>query len=76
MTILYFGDSIVKRISYKLFIKGQSTLKIALLSGKGTRDIHHFVNETLQLDKEPKNIFIHVGTNDLNNGISPPPPPK
>ena len=68
---LILGDSVVKRISYKLFIKGQSTLKIAL-SGKGTRDIHHFVNETLQLDKESKNIFIHVGTNGLNNGISPP----
>ena len=58
---LILGDSIVKRISYKLFIKGQSTLKIAL-RGKGTRHIHHFVNETQQLDKEPKNIFIHVGT--------------
>ena len=68
---LAHGDSIVKRISYKLFIKSQSTLKIAL-NGKGTRDNHHFVNETLQLDKEPKNIIIHVGTNDLNNGISPP----
>ena len=33
---LILGDSIVKRISYKLFIKGQSTLKIAL-SEKGTR---------------------------------------
>ena len=65
---LILGDPIVKRISYKLFIKGQSTLKIAF-SGKGTRNIHHFVNETLQLDKEPKNIFIHVGTNDINNGI-------
>ena len=68
---LTLGNSIVKRISCKLFIKGQSTLKIAL-SEKGTSDIHHFVNEALQLDKEPKNIFIHVGTNDLNNGISPP----
>ena len=43
-----------------------------MLCRKVIRDIHHFVNGTLQLDKEPKNIFIHVGTNDLNNGISPP----
>ena len=38
----------------------------------GSRCIYHFINETLQLDKGPKNVFIHVGTNDLNNGISPP----
>ena len=68
---LIFGDSVVKQISYKLFIKGQPTLKIAL-SRNGTKDIHHFVNETLQLDRDLKNVFIHGGKNDLNNEFHHP----
>ena len=67
---LILGDSIIKRISHKLLSKHQETLKISL-SGRGTRDVHSFVNEKLQLNVHPKNAFIQVGSNDLSNNIKP-----
>ena len=67
---LILGDSIINRISHKLFSKHQETLKISL-SGRGTRDFHSFVNEKLQLNLHPKNVFIQVGSNDLSNNIKP-----
>ena len=67
---LILGDSIIKRISHKLFSKHQETLKISL-SGRGRRDVHSFVNEKLQLNVHPKNVFIQVGSNDLSNNIKP-----
>ena len=47
------------------------TLKIPL-RGKGIKDVHQYINDKLNnLSEDPSNIFIHVGSNDLQNGTSP-----
>ena len=36
------------------------------------KDVHQYINDKLSnLSKDPSNIFIHVGSNDLQNGTSP-----
>ena len=57
--------------SYKRFVPGESTLKISL-RGKDIKDVHQYMNDKLtNLSENPSNIFIHVGSNDLQNGTSP-----
>ena len=55
---LILGDSIIKRISHRLFLRHQETLKISS-SGRGTKDVHSFVNEKLQLNVHPKNVLFN-----------------
>ena len=68
---IVIGDSIVSGISYKRFVPDESTLKISL-RGKGIKDVHQYINDKLNnLSEDPSNIFLHVGSNDLQNGTSP-----
>ena len=68
---IVIGNSIVSGISYKRFVPDESTLKISL-RGKGIKDVHQYINDKLNnLSEDPSNIFIHVGSNDLQNGTSP-----
>ena len=67
---LILGDSIMKRISHKLFSKHQKTMKICF-SGRSTRDVHSLLNEKLQFNIHPKNVSIQVGSNDLSNNTKP-----
>ena len=61
----------MSRISYKRFVPDESTLKISL-RGKGIKDVHQYINDKLNnLSEDPSNIFIHVASNDLQNGTSP-----
>ena len=68
---IVIGDSIVSGVSYKRFVADESTLKISL-RGKGIKEVHRYISDKLNnLSKDPSNIFIHVGSNDLQNGTSP-----
>ena len=63
---LIVGDSIVQGIKNQQFHKGQNT-KVISLRGRGLQEVRKYFQSVLLEGSQPKNIFIHVGSNDVLN---------
>ena len=63
---LIVGDSIIQGIKEQIFHKGQRT-KIVSLKGKGMNEVRDHIERMSIQGKDPQNITIHVGSNDLNH---------
>ena len=63
---LIVGDSIVQGIKNQQFYKGQTT-KVISLRGKGSQEVRKYFQSVSLEGSQPKNIFIHVGSNDVLN---------
>ena len=63
---LIVGDSIVQGIKNQQFHKGQNT-KVISLRGRGLQEVRKYFQSVLLEGSQPKNIVIHVGSNDVLN---------
>ena len=61
---LIIGDSLVQRIKETLFHKNATT-KVVSLRGKGIKEVYEFLDKVIFTEGKPKNIIIHIGSNDL-----------
>ena len=59
--------SIVKYIKGWL-ISRQKSVKVYSFSGADTADMEHFLQPLI--NKEPDQIILHIGTNDVSNGVT------
>ena len=59
------GDSIVQEIKEQIFHKGQRT-KVVLLRSQGINEVREHIERMSLQGKDPQNIIIHVGSNNLN----------
>ena len=65
-TTVLVGDSIIKQIQgWKLGKKVGHRLVVKSFSGATTSDMKHYLKPTLE--KNPQQILLHVGTNDLRD---------
>ena len=63
---LIIGDSIIQGIKEQVFHKGKRT-KVLSLKGKGINAVRDYIERMSLQGKDPQNIIIHVGSNDLNH---------
>ena len=61
---LIIGDSLVQGIKETLFHKNATT-KVVSLRGKGIKEVYEFLDKAIFTEGKPKNIIIHIGSNDL-----------
>ena len=61
---LIIGDSLVQGIKETLFHKNATT-KVVSLRGKGIKEVYEFLDKVIFTEGKPKNIIIHIGSNDL-----------
>ena len=61
---LIIGDSLVKIIKENLFYKNATT-KVVPFRGKGIKETYEFLDKAIFTKGRPKNIMIHIGSNDL-----------
>ena len=65
--IIIAGDSIVKDIKGWLMSR-QKSVKVYSFSGADIEDMEHFLQPLI--NKKPDQIILHIGTNDVSNGVT------